>query len=451
MKRKKPENEQELNAEGEPIVEKKKKKKRNKKKKAAKDSDDEPEMLIEDTRYPLPYAKTGKHIKKTRAQDNSHIINLGSWKEDPNFKQTMPPTKNIDSQYPNQDWPMGLAMDYHQSNNLSRKHDQACLQKDKFMETTKLYDLRKAAEVHRQVRQYAQSIAKPGISLTELCKSLESCLQYVIEGNKLQCGQAFPTGCSINHCAAHYTPNYGEDMILGKDDVCKIDFGTHINGYLIDSAWTVAFNPVYDNLLKAAQDATNTGIKAAGIDARLGEIGGEIQEAMESYEVEINGKTHKVKCVKNLCGHLVDQYHIHAGKSVPIVKTNEQTKMEEGEIYAIETFGSTGKGYVNEDMECSHYMKEFNAPRVPLKNAKARKLLQIINNNFGTLAWCKRWVDDLGEIDGYLLGLKELVDTGIVGAYPPLCDVKGSYVAQYEHTIALKPSGKEILSKGDDY
>ena len=33
--------------------------------------------------------------------------------------------------------------------------------------------------------------------------------------------------------------------------------------------------------------------------------------------------------------------------------------MEEGEIYAIETFGSTGKGYVHEDLETSHYMKVF--------------------------------------------------------------------------------------------
>lgn len=66
------------------------------------------------------------------------------------------------------------------------------------------------------------------------------------------------------------------------------------------------------------------------------------------------------------------------------------------------------------------------------------------------MAWCKRWVDDLGE-DGYLLGLKELCDKGIVNAYPPLCDVGGSYVAQYEHTIILKPTGKEVLSKGDDF
>ena len=43
---------------------------------------------------------------------------------------------------------------------------------------------------------------------------------------------------------------------------------------------------------------------------------------------------------------------IHAGKSVPIVKGGDQTKMEEGELYAIETFGSTGKGVVHEDLEC---------------------------------------------------------------------------------------------------
>ncbi len=59
--------------------------------------------------------------------------------------------------------------------------------------------------------------------------------------------------------------------------MCKIDFGTHINGRIIDTALTVAFNPVYDNLLLAVKDATSTGIKEAGIDARLSEIGEKIQ------------------------------------------------------------------------------------------------------------------------------------------------------------------------------
>ena len=46
----------------------------------------------------------------------------------------------------------------------------------------------------------------------------------------MSAGLAFPTGCSLNHCAAHYTPNAGDPTVLGYDDVCKIDFGTHVNG-----------------------------------------------------------------------------------------------------------------------------------------------------------------------------------------------------------------------------
>ncbi len=180
--------------------------------------------------------------------------------------------------------------------------------------------------------------------MVDICNEIENTNRRLIEANKIEAGIAFPTGCSINHVAAHYTPNPGDDRVLGQDDVCKIDFGTHVRGLLVDCAFTVSFNPVYDNLLLAVKEATNTGIREAGIDARLNEIGAAIQETMESFEVEINGKTHQVKAVKNLCGHLIGPYHIHAGKSVPIVKGSQAgIKMEEGEMYAIETFGSTGK------------------------------------------------------------------------------------------------------------
>lgn len=149
--------------------------------------------------------------------------------------------------------------------------------------------------------------------------------------------------------AAHYTPNSGDNTVITYDDVCKIDFGTHIHGRIIDCAFTVAFNPTYDKLLEAVKDATNTGIREAGIDVRLGDIGAKIEEVMQSYEVEIKGKTYPVKTVRNLNGHSIDPYHIHAGKTVPCVKMNSPVKMEEGEVYAIETFGSTGKGVVRED------------------------------------------------------------------------------------------------------
>jgi methionyl aminopeptidase len=124
--------------------------------------------------------------------------------------------------------------------------------------------------------------------------------------------------------------------------------------------------------------------------------------------------------------------------------------MEENEVYAIETFGSTGKGVVHDDMETSHYMKNYLAPKVPLRMTKSKSLLNVINQRFGTLAFCRRWLDRLGE-SKYLLALKDLCDKGIVEAYPPLCDIRGCYTAQYEHTILLRPTCKEVVTRGDDY
>jgi len=88
----------------------------------------------------------------------------------------------------------------------------------------------------------------------------------------------------------------------------------------------------------------------AGIDVRMSDIGGAVQEAMESYEVEINGKTLPVKAIRSLSGHNIEQYHIHGGKHVSFVKNTDQTKMEEGEVFAIETFGTTGRGYLRDDV-----------------------------------------------------------------------------------------------------
>jgi methionyl aminopeptidase len=92
---------------------------------------------------------------------------------------------------------------------------------------------------------------------------------------------------------------------------------------------------------------------------------------MESYEVEVGGKVYPglyrfilfftamragnahimlVKAIENLSGHSIDLYKIHGKKSVLLVKNDDQTKMEEGEYFAIETFGSTGRGRVVESV-----------------------------------------------------------------------------------------------------
>ncbi|TKR63296.1 hypothetical protein L596_027142 [Steinernema carpocapsae] len=289
------------------------------------------------------------------------------------------------------------------------------------------------------------------MTMIEICERLEAHSRKMIKEQGLDAGLAFPTGCSLNNCAAHYTPNAGDPTVLQYGDICKIDYGVHVNGRIIDCAFTQTFDPKFDELKRVVQEATEAGIKEAGIDVRLCDIGETIEEVM-TQEIEIDGKTLVVKPIRNLNGHSISQYQIHAGKSVPIVKGGEQTKMEENEFYAIETFGSTGKGFVHEDMECSHYMKDFDlhSERIGLRLNKSKQLLNTINKHFGTLAFCRRWLDRAGETK-YLMALKDLCDKGIVTPYPPLCDVKGSYTAQFEHTIMLRPTCKEVVSRGDDY
>eukprot|EP00235_Prasinoderma_singulare_P001323 CAMPEP_0119173040 /NCGR_PEP_ID=MMETSP1315-20130426/31384_1 /TAXON_ID=676789 /ORGANISM="Prasinoderma singularis, Strain RCC927" /LENGTH=468 /DNA_ID=CAMNT_0007166961 /DNA_START=93 /DNA_END=1499 /DNA_ORIENTATION=+ len=364
------------------------------------------------------------------------------------LKQTLPPTVPVARFYPDGVFPEGQVVEY-KDDNLWRTTSEEKRELER-LEADIYNDVRQAAEVHREVRKYVNTIAKPGILMTELCEKLENCTRALVEERGLEAGIAFPTGCSLDHVAAHWTPNSGDKTVLGQDNVMKLDFGVQVNGRIIDSAYTIAFEEKYDPLLEAAREATETGIREAGIDVRLCDIGEAIQEVMESYEVELNGRTHQVKCCRNLTGHSIAPYQIHAGKSVPIVKGGEGTRMEEGEFYAVETFGSTGRGYVREDMECSHYMKNFDVGHVPLRLPKAKQLLGVIDRNFGTLAFCRRYLDRIGE-SRYLLGLRNLCDVGIIQPYPPLVDIKGSYVAQYEHTLMLRPTRKEVLSRGDDY
>lgn len=55
-------------------------------------------------------------------------------------------------------------------------------------------DVRFAAEVHRQVRQDAQTWIKPGMKLIDICERLEANVRRLIEADGLVRGHAFPTG-----------------------------------------------------------------------------------------------------------------------------------------------------------------------------------------------------------------------------------------------------------------
>ncbi|CAN6993257.1 unnamed protein product, partial [Brassica oleracea var. botrytis] len=84
--------------------------------------------------------------------------------------------------------------------------------------------------IYNSVRKYLRSIVKPGMLMTGVCETLEDTVCKFISENGLKAGIAFPTGCSLNWVAAHWTPNSGDKTVLQYDDVMKVDFATHIDG-----------------------------------------------------------------------------------------------------------------------------------------------------------------------------------------------------------------------------
>lgn len=376
-------------------------------------------------------------------------------------KQSSPPRVPLDRIFPTGQYPNGEIQTYEPVfENTARttgeevRYLSHCYTHDDEF----LNNYRKAAEIHRQVRKYTQDSARPGQTLTDIAVNIEDGVRALLDnaglepGSGLVSGMGFPTGLALNNCVAHYTPNPGQkEIILQSSDVMKVDFGVHINGWIVDSAFTMSWDPTYDNLLAAVKDATNTGIKNAGVDVRISDISAAIQEAMESYEVEIGGKTFPVKAVRGITGHNIEQYRIHGGKSIPFVRNNDQTKMEVGEVFAIETFGSTGRGHIVEGPGVYGYGKDPFAPkRISSPLATARSLNKMINENFGSLVFCRRYLERLG-VGRYLAGMNNLASQGIVEIYQPLMDIERSYSAQFEHTILLRESSKEVISRGDDY
>jgi methionyl aminopeptidase len=159
---------------------------------------------------------------------------------------------------------------------------------------------------------------------------------------------------------------------------------------------------------------------------------------MESYELTLNNRTIPVKAVRNITGHNILRYKIHGDKQVPFVASSSTQRMEEGDIFAIETFGTTGKGMLRDDIGVYGYGRNEHANTAGLHHASAKALLKTIDENFGTLVFARRYLERLPGVKNYQLGMKTLVNEGIVESYAPLVDVKGSYIAQFEHVSCRK-------------
>ena len=256
------------------------------------------------------------------------------------------------------------------------------------MEDKNLFKAIKAANIHKKISKQVYEYLEPNKSLNEIANFIETNILKETEfniDNPLSKGIAFPVGLSINNCAAHYTPNYGDnDIILKNSDIIKIDYGVHYDGIIIDSAFTISFNPLYQEFINISRDVTNYAVSLCGPDVILGEIGKELEEYVKSKEIDINGKIYQLKTMSDLSGHKISQYEIHAGKAVPNINIYYPQRMLENEFYAIEPFITTGHGFSILKEPVSHYMLNKNYSTKYLNNKNEKKLYELINKNYST-------------------------------------------------------------------
>lgn len=289
------------------------------------------------------------------------------------------------------------------------------------MESEVLQKYIAAGKIAASIRKSAREWAKPGVMLLELAEKIEGSVDR--SGAQL----AFPVNLSLNEFAAHYTPALADKTAIKQGDILKVDIGVHIDGFVADTALTLNFNPQYDFLVRAVEDALGAALELCKPGAAISDISEAIENAI---------RARGAVPISNLTGHGLDQYDIHAEPPIPNISVVSNQKLEAGQAIAIEPFATTpqGAGLVKDS---EHLLIFRIAEPKPVRNADARKILAWAEGN--PLPFAQRWLERDLKLSGFKLSLaiKELLDRGALEAFPALREARGQPVAQAEHTVIV--------------
>ena len=262
-----------------------------------------------------------------------------------------------------------------------------------------------------------------GASYLDLVESIEE--QVKEEGAEL----AFPLNLSLNEDAAHDTASPGDVRVFTKGDVAKLDLGVQLDGYIADTATTIDLGN-NSLLLEASEQALESALKLVRPGATSGELGAAIQKEIESRGY---------RPISNLTGHGLDRYILHCQPTIPNVGISGGVVLEEGMVFAIEPFATTGSGHVGEKTRKEIYSQVSQKPvRIPA----ARTILKKVKDRHG-LPFARRWLNEK-KLD---ITLPALVRSQVLHVYPVLSDIPGSLVSQHEHTVIVTSDGCIVTTR----
>ncbi len=286
------------------------------------------------------------------------------------------------------------------------------------MEETILKKYIQAGKIAKEVLEYGKSLVKEGASVLEIAEAIEKKI-FALGGKP-----AFPVNIGINETAAHFSPTISDKTTIKPDDYVKLDLGVHIDGFIADTAIT-ASPAGKDRLMECSEKMLEVALPLFVPGAKISEIG----ETIEGIAKEFGFNP-----VRNLTGHGLKQYDLHAGTNVFNVKNSSGKKLEEGEAYAVEPFCTAGAGLVKDSGPSLIFMWLADKP---LRQMEARKILELAKTEYARLPFAKRWLEKKFPQLKLNLALNELTRTGALHAFLQLKEVSGKPVAQSEHTVIV--------------
>jgi methionyl aminopeptidase len=272
------------------------------------------------------------------------------------------------------------------------------------------------------LREGAKEI-RIGTPYLDIVESIESRVSE--EGAAL----AFPLNLSLNEDAAHDTASTGDTRVFARGDVAKLDLGVQVDGYIADTATTIDLG-VNSLLVEASRQALEAAISRIRPGVTAGDLGMAIQSEIESRGY---------RPISNLTGHGLDRYILHRSPTIPNVGVNGGVTLEEGMVFAIEPFATTGSGHVMEKSRREIYSQISQKPvRIPA----GRAILEQVRDRHG-LPFSRRWLKEK-RLD---LALPSLIRSQVLHVYPVLSDIPGSLVTQAEHTIIVTADGCIVTTR----
>ena len=288
------------------------------------------------------------------------------------------------------------------------------------MEKEVLDNYLKAGKINQEAKKLARKELKPGVKALDLAEKIEKLIK------EKGAGIAFPVNISINDIAAHYTPDINDTLTFKEGDLVKVDIGTHVYGFIGDSAFSVKLGENSHPLIEASKDALEQFIKEIKPGKTVGEMSKLVDEVVTS---------HSFNPIRNLAGHSVEQYLQHGGLSIPNGHIPSNEEIREDQVLGMEVFTTDGEGSVKESSPTLIYM--FLQPK-PVRLNESRKIIQLIVDEYKTLPFARRWLKNVGSPVRLHLALKELVEREVLREYPPLREKSFRPVAQTEETIIVQ-------------